>query len=100
MPGVARVTDRTIGVCVAHTIPITIGGTIIVGSPDVNANNLSVSRIGDTVLADCGHTSVIITGSPDVYANGISVGRLNDQVGGGPYSAIIITASPDVFANG
>ena len=100
MPGIARVTDRTFGTCYAHDSPLSIGGTIITGSPDVYANSLQVSRIGDVVQADCGHTSIIITGSPDVFANAIPKARLGDQVGGGPYIATIITASTDVFANG
>ena len=100
MPGIARITDRTWGTCYAHDGPITVGGTIIVGSPDSFANKLNISRIGDTVLADCGHTSIIVTGSPLTFANKIPVGRLGDQVAGGPYIAVIVTASPDTFADG
>lgn len=97
MAGKARITDRTIGICYGHIYPITVGGTIIQGSPDVYANGLQVARIGDIVKADCGHTGNIITGSSSVFANGIGIARLNDRVSG-IYIATIITASEDVFA--
>jgi uncharacterized Zn-binding protein involved in type VI secretion len=100
MRGVARLTDRTFGTCSAHRSPISVGGTIITASGNVYANNLAVARLGDTVQADCGHTSVIITASPNVDGNSKSgTARLGDSVGNGPYSATIITASSDTFAN-
>lgn len=99
MPRISRVTDRTRGVCYGHRYPITVGGSIIQGSPDTYANGLKIARIGDMVRADCGHISKIITGSPDVYANGIKVARLGDKVSG-IYIATIISASSDVAANG
>ena len=100
MPGVARIMDRTYGVCYAHKRPITVGGTIITGDPQTNADGLPVSRLGDTVLADCGHTSKIVTGSVPTFSSGIFVARLGDSVADGPYIATIITASTDVFEDG
>jgi uncharacterized Zn-binding protein involved in type VI secretion len=99
LPRIARVTDRTYGVCYGHKYPITIGGSIIMGSPDTYANALKVARIGDLVRADCGHVARIVTGSPDVFANGIKIARLGDRVDG-IYKATIISASSDVAANG
>lgn len=96
---VARLNDRTQGTCSAHETPLSTGGKITSASPDVFSNGIQVARLGDTVTADCGHTSVIITASPDVFANDKQVARLNDSVGNGPYSATIISASPDVFAD-
>ncbi len=97
MSGCARLGDRTFGTCTAHKTPITVGGIIITASANVFADNIMVSRLGDVVQADCGHTGVIITASPTTYANEPPIARLGDLVGGGPYTATIITASPDVF---
>lgn len=96
MRGLARVGDRTIGTCVCHDVPITVGGTIIVGSSDTFTNNLPQARLGDTVLADCGHTGTIISASSTVFCNNLGVARLGDTTTG-CYNATIITASPDTF---
>jgi len=93
----ARLGDRTHGVCYAHDSPLTVGGTIITASPNVFTNNRGTARIGDIVLADCGHQSSIITGSPTVLANNRLVARIGDKTDGSPYDAEIITASPDTF---
>lgn len=94
MRGTARLGDRTVGTCRVH--PGTIGGTIITASGDVKANSLGVARLGDTVLADCGHTAVIITAANIVKANSLGVARLSDLVQGAEYQGTIITCSPDV----
>jgi len=98
MPGTARVTDRTHGVCSCHRKPITVGGTIVTGSETRFVNGQAVARAGDIVLADCGHIGVIVTFSPDVFADGLAVARLGDTTAG-CYVATIITASEDVITN-
>jgi len=97
--GVARVGDRTYGTCTAHLTPITTGGTITSGSSTIVVNDKPCARLGDTVTADCGHTSVITSASSDVIGDEPPVARINDSVGSGPYTATIISASSDVFAN-
>jgi uncharacterized Zn-binding protein involved in type VI secretion len=99
MPGQARLGDRTIGICSAHTVPITVGGTIVTASTDTFVNNRGVARLGDLVQTDCGHTSLIVTASTDSLANNRGVARLSDAVASGPYVATIITASTDTSAN-
>lgn len=96
---VARLNDKTFGVCSAHTHPISVKGKIISASTDTLANNRGVARLNDTVLADCGHTSKIISASEDTLTNNRGTARLNDKVGAGPYSAKIITGSTDTFVN-
>lgn len=101
--GVARLGDKTHGTCShpSHVPPIEVGGTIITASGTVYANNKPVARLGDTVLTDCGHTSIIITSDPDAVSEGHGgSARLGDLIGAGPYSAKIITASGDTFGNG
>ena len=97
--GVARIGDRTIGVCCHPSHPCkTVGGTIITGSPDVITNERLTARIGDLVLTDCGHIGYIITGSPNDIANNRLIARIQDKVSNGaPYNATIITCSPDTF---
>lgn len=98
--GVARLADLTDGVCYhpVHLVPLPIGGKIITASGDTIDNNRPVARLGDTVLADCGHTSIIITAAPTVTTNSRGTARLNDLVGSGPYIARIITASTNTNA--
>jgi uncharacterized Zn-binding protein involved in type VI secretion len=99
--GVARVGDRTIGTCAhpSHLVPITVGGTIVTGSPDVITNDRLTARVGDLVLTDCGHYGEIITGSPNDYANDKLIARIEDKVANrAPYTATIITASTDTYA--
>lgn len=99
--GIARLNDRTQGVCShsSHPSPISVGGKIITASGDTKANGRGVARLNDIVLTDCGHTSKIITGSGDTKTNGRLTARLNDLVGAGPYSARIITASGNTNVN-
>lgn len=91
----ARKGDRTHGTCSAHTTPITVGGTITKGSPDVRVNGMPAARVGDEVTADCGHKSQIISGNTTVLINGKPSARVGDSVGSGPYVATIISGSPD-----
>ena len=97
---IARLGDRTHGVCYHPShIPLTIGGTIITGSPDVITNEKSTARVGDLVLTDCGHIGMIITGSPTEIANERLVARIGDAVETRqPYIATIVTGSPDTLA--
>jgi uncharacterized Zn-binding protein involved in type VI secretion len=94
---VARLGDKCVGTCKVHGPNII--GTIITASSSVNVNNRQVARLGDTVLANCGHTAIILTAAPATFANNLLVARLGDNVGASPYEGIIITASPDVNAS-
>lgn len=87
---VARLNDRTTGVCAIHG---PIGGEIITASTDTLTNTpRGTARIGDTVRADCGHTGEITTGSPNVEANLRKVARIGDKFEG-TYSGEIITGA-------
>ena len=78
--------------------------TIAQGSPDVFANGIPVSRIGDlsavhTVLAGgicVPHSVPVVSGSATVFANGIPVARVGDSIDAGE----ITGGSPNVFAGG
>ena len=101
MRGIARVTDRTLGVCShpSHRTPIITGGTIITGSPNLQDQNLPVARLDDQVRTDCGHVDFIKSASGTIE-NIKLVARLDDKVGrDGIYDASIITASPVTFGD-
>lgn len=93
---VARLGDRTQGVCSVHGPQ---GGTITTASTNSFVNDRGIARLGDAVTADCGHVSAIITASENSKVNERGIARLADAVGGGPYTATIITASTDNLIN-
>lgn len=94
----ARITDSTYGVCShsSHDSPITTGGMIIVGSSNVVINGLPAVRLLDTVISDCGHTSIMIEGSSKVMTNGLPAVRMLDSFSG-VYVGIVIGSSNNVF---
>ena len=94
--GRARVGDKVLGNCVVHGNNIM--GTIVSSSSNNTINNRGVARLGDQVLADCGHQSVVVSGFNTVFSNNLQVARLGDLVGGGEgnYTGTIITASTNV----
>lgn len=100
MVGIARKDDRTDGTCFhpSHDPPLSTGGTITTGSSSVSLNGKPIARKGDTVVADCGHSSEITSGSQSVTSAGLGedIARLNDAVGNGPYIASITSASTTV----
>ena len=102
MPAVARVTDEHQGIC-DHGMsccPHNVVGTIVEGSPNTNANGLSVARLNDNVVHNCPHcgTGYVSSCSGTVKANGIGVARLGDSVTYPGGVGTITTASPDVNA--
>lgn len=94
MRGTARLGDRCSGTCSVH--PGTIGGTIITASGDVDANNRGIARLGDVVLADCGHQALIITAANFTKANTRGMARLSDLVQGNEYKGTIVSCSDNV----
>ena len=98
MRGIARLGDSTFGTCYAHNTPIIVGGSIISGSQHSLCNGRPVARLGDTVLADCGHTAIIISASTNTDCNNRGVARLGDSTAGS-YVATIISASVDSDCN-
>lgn len=94
--GIARLGDFTNGVCYCHDEPIPVSGEIITSSNTTKVNNLGVARVGDTVMATCGHTGVIVTGKDTHLVDGVKVARLGDTFEG-CYIGEIITASEDTF---
>jgi len=94
--GIARLGDATMGTCYCHDSPITVGGKIISASEDHLTNGRGTARLGDTVMADCGHTAKIISAKETEFVNGRGVARLGDNFEG-CYVGKIISASEDTF---
>lgn len=77
--------------------PISHGGAIAGGSPNVFCNGLNVARIGDPVACLIHGAQSIATGSGSVFCNGSGVARVGDSITCG---AVIVDGSPNVYAGG
>ena len=96
MPAVTRIGDADIPHC--------SGMTRAVGSSDVFANGIAVSRQSDinTVhlkppVVCVNHTAPITTGSTTVKVNGLGCGRIGDAI---TACTSVAAGSSDVFAGG
>ena len=96
MPAVTRIGDADVAHC--------SGMTRAVGSSDVFANGIAVSRQSDinTVhlkppVVCVNHTAPITTGSTTVKVNGLGCGRIGDAI---TACTSVAAGSPDVFAGG
>ncbi len=89
MPATARIGDICDG---QHPIPSPyypwpkIPTPCIEGSPNVYANSLNVSRVGDAWQShnpppnQYGHPRFLATGAPSVFINGQQAGRIGDDL--------------------
>ena len=96
MPAVTRIGDADVAHC--------SGMTRAVGSSDVFANGIAVSRQSDinTVhlkppVVCVNHTAPITTGSTTVKVNGLGCGRIGDPI---TACTSVAAGSSDVFAGG
>lgn len=89
---VARVGDRTYGTCTCHQNPVTGFGRIVTGSDKLALDDKPVARLGDIILADCGHEAVIVTASELFLLEDRGVARVGD-LGEGCYNCEIIEGS-------
>lgn len=96
MRGLARLGDKTRGICTAHDSPIEVDGVIVSGSQDSQTDGRPIARLGDTVKSNCGHSGTIISGAPTTFINGRPVARLGDSFAG-TYSGTIISASSSTY---
>lgn len=92
----ARMTERTIGVCTGHEHPIVVGGQVMTSQSTVLVNGLPAARAGDIVISDCGHTGVIVGGTPDVLIVGLPAAKMNESFVG-TYTGNIIAGSGNVM---
>jgi uncharacterized Zn-binding protein involved in type VI secretion len=96
MPAVTRIGDADVAHC--------SGMTRAVGSGNVFANNIAVSRQSDVNTghllpggSSCpSHAAPITTGSPTVFINNLGCGRVGDAITG---CTSVAAGSPNVFAN-
>jgi uncharacterized Zn-binding protein involved in type VI secretion len=96
MPAITRIGDADVAHC--------SGMTRAVGSPNVFANGIPISRQGDvnTVHLLPGspcppHAAPITTGSSTVFINRKGAGRVGDAITG---CTSVAAGSPNVFAGG
>jgi uncharacterized Zn-binding protein involved in type VI secretion len=96
MPAVTRIGDADVAHC--------SGMTRAVGSGNVFANNIAVSRQTDVNTghllpggSSCpSHAAPITTGSPTVFINNLGCGRVGDAI---TACTSVAAGSPNVFAN-
>jgi uncharacterized Zn-binding protein involved in type VI secretion len=92
MAKIARTGDTGVGTCRCHKSPISTSGVIQASEARVFADGLSVARVGDIVVAACGHSGVIVSGSGKVFADGIAIARVGDSFVG-CFSGVIVSGS-------
>ena len=96
MPAVTRIGDADVAHC--------SGMTRAVGSGNVFANNIAISRQTDVNTghllpggSSCpSHAAPITTGSPTVFVNNLGCGRVGDAI---TACTSVAAGSPNVFAN-
>ena len=89
---VARIGDLTIGTCTGHKPPKTnVRGKILTGTASFADNMVGVAKLGDVVMAECGHTASIITCSGSVKTDMMLIARVGDLVGRSVYTGKIVT---------
>ena len=96
MPAVTRIGDADVSHC--------SGLTRAVGSPNVFANNIPVSRQSDVNTSHLlpgipcpSHEAPIAVGSTTVFTNMLGTGRIGDAISG---CTSVAEGSPNVFAGG
>lgn len=96
MPAVTRIGDADVSHC--------SGMTRAVGSPNVFANNIPVSRQSDVNTSHLlpgvpcpSHQAPIAVGSTTVFTNNLGTGRIGDAISG---CTSVAAGSPNVFAGG
>tara|TARA_B100001027_G_C16190891_1_gene295976 strand:- start:595 stop:885 length:291 start_codon:yes stop_codon:yes gene_type:complete len=94
VPAVTRIGDADVAHC--------SGMTRAVGSPNVFANGIAVSRQSDVNTSHLlpgdpcpSHAAPIAVGSPTVFTNQLGTGRIGDAISG---CTSVAAGSPDVFA--
>ncbi|MCK5158582.1 MAG: hypothetical protein KAR08_05470 [Candidatus Heimdallarchaeota archaeon] len=100
MPAAARLTGMWTGICCCHSDPtcISMGGTIITGSPDTISGGLAQAGVTGMTIGWCGHTGTIVTGSPDCFANSLGKGIFGSVIAG-CNQGIIVTGNPTHSVN-
>lgn len=95
---VCRMNDTGVGVCngPGHPANKPITATIVIASFNVKVNNMGRARLGDLVMASCGHVATMAIGNPLVLVNNMPGCRLGDLFSGPPVGTIIV-GSPNVL---
>ena len=78
----ARNGDIAIGICPCHKSPRPVTGVVMATAVKSNVEGLPVARVGDTVIADCGHIAVILGGSAKTIVEGKPAGQVGSSVSG------------------
>ena len=91
----AKLGDTVVGICSGHVPPIPMSGTVMGGSKTLISNSPG-AKMGDTVLANCGHSGTIISGDPKVLLENVPAAQIGSSVVG-TFNGTIISGSPKVL---
>jgi uncharacterized Zn-binding protein involved in type VI secretion len=87
---IARAGDIWTGYCSVHGV---VSGIISVGSTLTLDESKPVARVGDQVIAFCGHTGTIVAGSTLTLDESKPVARVGDRIAGSNITGTIIGGS-------
>lgn len=95
-----RVGDIGVGVCAAHSSPVSCVVMISTGAPTVNVNKVNVATAISIGISSCGHASVVLSFSGTVRAEKAGIHRVGDvgALPGGVYT--LATGSPNTNVGG
>jgi uncharacterized Zn-binding protein involved in type VI secretion len=101
VPPISRIGDVAVGICCCHSRPRCRPqtGVIVSGAGTVLAGGAPVARIGDLVVAGCGHTGIIISGSGTVIVQGSPAARIGSSFTG-CFTGTIVSGAGNVIAGG
>jgi len=98
MAGMANSNSRCVGICVGHTPPIPMIGSIITFSDDCIAKDGGAARVGDIVKGECGHIGIINTGSPTTSINNKQAATIGSTFTG-VFSGTIVSGANDILVD-
>lgn len=101
MTSAAKIGSVGVGICAGHPPlpPIPMVGTIITGSPNVKAGNISCAYNTSIVLGTCGHVGIIVTSSSTVNINNLNKARVGSTFVG-IFTGTITTGDGTVIVGG
>lgn len=81
MPAAAFISSICTGVCTGHPTPINVSGVIVTGAGTKLIEGNAAARVGDLVLASCGHYGVIASGQ-NMEVEGVEQSAVGDTFSG------------------
>ena len=94
MPEQARIGDRNVMHCSAHTMDTGSANVIVNGRGAVRVGDLTITHLRPSGSGCSPHIAAVVSGSQKVIINGMGAARLGDPLGG---CTAIAEGSPNVI---